>query len=350
MRYEKGFALVLAMVMSLVLTLMAMGVMNSRIFEIKLAGNELMSKTAFNNAESGLELWRSDLINGVIPDSNPTDVNWTYAKTYTDNGIRADVIGTHVVENNVVKTLNGKPVYRVQSHGYEQQAHRITETVFSFNPSLDPPAALYTHTDPLINSDKATVSGLDQCGSTSKYGIVTTQNLITIKNGTVDGFPNSSELNSSLNIPILQFVDSLKGYANFSNDSSPSHPSWGGTTTDVPVMPVNPNFTPSVVYFDSSVVGNPVKLTSEQGTGILLVKGNLELMGGFRWYGIVAVTGSIKFTGNGNMNITGGVLSGSDVIDEVWISGGVKIYYCSTVKDYLNKIPKTHKKSWHEIF
>jgi Tfp pilus assembly protein PilX len=62
---NEGFALVLAMMMSLVLTLIAMGAMDASIFEAKLAGNELMSKKAFFHAESGLELWRSDLINGV---------------------------------------------------------------------------------------------------------------------------------------------------------------------------------------------------------------------------------------------------------------------------------------------
>jgi hypothetical protein len=271
-----------------------------------------------------------------------------YTKIYTDNGIKAVVTGTHVIETSgAVKTLSGKPVYQFKSWIRTGSSLGLPKLSF-LNPSLDPPAALYTHTDPLISDKASQRDGLLRFrlkiwhSDDSRY--------YHCKEQTVEGFPTGEERNSSLSISIPQFVDSLKEYANFSNDSSLNHPSWGETTTDVPVMPVNSNLTPSIVYFDSSVVGNPVKLTSEQGTGILLVKGNLELMGEFRWYGIVAVTGSIKFTGNGNMNITGGVLSGSDVIDEAWINGGVKIYYCSTVKDYLNKIPKTHKKRWHEIF
>jgi hypothetical protein len=96
-----------------------------------------------------------------------------------------------------VETFAGKPIYIIESHGYQQQAHQITEVKVALRPSLDPPAALCTHTDPLINSDKGTISGLDQCVSDSKYGIVTTQHIVTIRNGTVEGNPEGIQRNSS---------------------------------------------------------------------------------------------------------------------------------------------------------
>jgi len=351
MRNEKGFILVLSMLMVLMLTVVGLAAMDSSIFEINLAGNQLLSKQAFYNAESGLDLWKYDLAKGNTVDNSPTDVSWTLEKTYTDNGIKAVATGSHVTEVvsgvTQVKKINGKPVYRVISHGYSQESHRITEAVFAFNPNLEPPSALYTHTDPLINSAKAEVSGLDICGSDSKPGIITTQSLITIKNGTVEGFPANTETNSSLNINIPQFVDSIKNYATASyTGGTMSNGSWGETTSDTPVMPKDPNLPPQVVYFDGNT-----KLTTSGGTGILLVKGDLELSGGFSWYGIVVATGSLKFTGNGGMNITGGVMSGSDAtIDDTIINGGVKINMCSSVKDFLKNIPGSKRLSWREVF
>lgn len=187
MRDEKGFVLVLSMLMIVVLTLIGLASMSSSIFEIKLAGNDLLKKQAFYNAESGLNLYRYDLVNGIIIDSSPTN--------------------------------------------------------------------------------------------------------------------------------------------------------------------------PKIVYYDMGNVSNPnspytIKLNGAKGSGILLVNGDLELGGGFQWYGIVVVTGSIKFAGGGQaITITGGVLAGKDASADSDISGNINILYCSAVKDFLKKTVKATKKlSWREIF
>lgn len=56
--------------------------------------------------------------------------------------------------------------------------------------------------------------------------------------------------------------------------------------------------------------------------------GDLELHGNFSWYGPVIVTGSIIYTGGGNKNISGALLSGGSVLADV-IGGNATILNCS---------------------
>src|SRR5215467_5758739 len=76
--------------------------------------------------------------------------------------------------------------------------------------------------------------------------------------------------------------------------------------------------------------GHSLKLSGgTQGCGILLIKGDLEIKGDFAWYGPVLVTGSIIYTGGGNKNISGALLSGGAVTADV-IGGNATIMHCST--------------------
>jgi len=68
------------------------------------------------------------------------------------------------------------------------------------------------------------------------------------------------------------------------------------------------------------------------GCGILVVEGDLIAHGGFSWYGPVLVTGSLTFTGGGDTNITGAVVTGEDTDGDI-IGGNTNIVYCSTAVD-----------------
>jgi hypothetical protein len=60
-----------------------------------------------------------------------------------------------------------------------------------------------------------------------------------------------------------------------------------------------------------------VKLTSAaNGSGILIVDGDLEINGGLNWYGLVLVRGKVSFTGGAgqNVNLYGSILAGEDVL------------------------------------
>lgn len=105
-----------------------------------------------------------------------------------------------------------------------------------------------------------------------------------------------------------------------------------------------------VVYFD---MGDKTLYLEggTQGAGLLLVRGNLEISGGFSWYGYIIVTGYLSYEGGGEQLITGGVLSGNAASLDTLVAGNAVIEYCSkVVDDLMNKIPPMKKLAWTEVF
>ena len=88
-----------------------------------------------------------------------------------------------------------------------------------------------------------------------------------------------------------------------------------------------------------------------QGAGILLVNGNLEINGGFTWYGVILVTGAVDYAGGGQKNVTGGIMAGENATIKGEIGGNAGIVYCSSVSNKLKDIvPPLKITRWREIF
>ena len=80
-----------------------------------------------------------------------------------------------------------------------------------------------------------------------------------------------------------------------------------------------------------------------------MVEGDLDLSGGFEWYGTVIVTGAFQFTGGaGTKNIMGAVISGEST-DGDFVGGNVDIDYCSTATEDQNQTHALPILSWKEV-
>jgi len=78
--------------------------------------------------------------------------------------------------------------------------------------------------------------------------------------------------------------------------------------------PVEPN--PSTLLTVNEYIPGSVKLTAAaQGSGILIVDGDLEINGGLNWYGLILVRGKVSFTGGAgaSTNLYGAILAGEDI-------------------------------------
>ncbi len=73
------------------------------------------------------------------------------------------------------------------------------------------------------------------------------------------------------------------------------------------------------------------------GQGILLVEGDLDLRGGFLFYGSIIVQGNFETQGNGN-RIIGAVMASNGLLDDQSIAGGSEITYskCTIQRAILN--------------
>ncbi len=89
------------------------------------------------------------------------------------------------------------------------------------------------------------------------------------------------------------------------------------------------------------VKGNLQLTSSSQGSGILIVDGDLDIHGGLNFYGLILVRGVIKFTGGGSdsTNIIGAVLAGQESYVDNTLGGSAVIDFNSCALKQ-NKIPQ----------
>jgi hypothetical protein len=374
---ENGFILVLTLVMLLVVTLLGFSAMSASVFEVKIGANDLTSKKAFYVAEAGWNEFTARFKTGEIQDYASTNTGWKRFIAATEErakGIGYDsgntdqlyipssqsrldyaVVVTHKVDGSKVMTKAGYPVYVARSHGWSGEGYKVVEVTLNKCPNLDPPGALYSKTSIYVKGTSTYINGNDFCGGPSKPGIITTTDTIGTSGGPfVDGLP-PMEKHSPLNLPLGDYVNYLKEYANvnysYMDNKTLTGLDFGGLaggskTTE----PLKPAGGPNVVYFNMNTV-NTIKLAGGcHGVGILLVDGNLEINGRFAWYGIIFVTRALTFTGGGEKNITGGVLAGEMTSLEVNIAGNTAILYCSEVWKYLkDRVPAFKIAQWRRL-
>lgn len=99
---------------------------------------------------------------------------------------------------------------------------------------------------------------------------------------------------------------------------------WGAPTHTTPANPCE-NYFP-IIHSKGST--STLKLTGNKGQGILLVDGDLEISGGFEFYGPVIVRGRIKSTGTGG-KLNGGVMAANVDLEQNTVLGDATITYSS---------------------
>jgi len=389
---EKGAVLITGLLLVFVLTILSMAAMMSTSAELRIGANDRSAKRAFYLAEAGLEDARTRLQVSAsaspIQDNQPTNSNWkvfigteekSSGKGYQSadsNHIRYDKLnssldyvvtvthkldpsgnilkwgdnnGDGIPEENLVK---GKNIYVITSDGYTPTgAYKTVMIEATQVASIPVPAALYTKAHTKIQGTSTYVIGMDQCGAMNVPGIITMAEVTQTGNPTITGAPVPIIENSSQDVQIQQMFNQFKGNRNYSynvNGDTLTGGNWGspvpGSTQQHPTTCNAQN----VVYFNTN--STYVKLTGgTSGCGLLLVEGDLHVHGGFQWYGVIIVTGSVTFTGGGGKNVTGSILAGGNVSADL-IGGDANIIYCSqAIEDQTKNLPLVTLR-WVELF
>jgi Tfp pilus assembly protein PilX len=279
----------------------------------------------------------------------------------------SDGDGSHERHTNSAK---GENIYLITSYGNAEGGSQVIQVEATRIPPIDVRAALYTGTSASILGSSTDIIGNDGCGGgTDLPGIATPKDEadspISVSgnpNITGEGLadnpdPPSVSYSESPAINVQAMVNSLKGAADFSYTvTSATHTAaaipgpgdgWGTPTPGATLEDASSCSDCNIVHYDTQ--GTYIKLSGGvSGCGILLVEGDLEAHGGFSWYGPVLVTGSLTFTGGGDKNISGAVITGEDTDGDI-IGGNTNIVYCSSAVNAVRNRPLTIL-SWKQQF
>lgn len=127
---------------------------------------------------------------------------------------------------------------------------------------------------------------------------------------------------------------------------------WGAPVHTVPANACE-NYFPIIYAKGSST--SKLNLTGGKGQGILLVDGDLEISGGFEFYGPVIVRGRIKATGtSGGGKLTGAVMAANVEIADNQVLGDATIKYssCAVAKaiEGSSNPRRLTQRAWTEVY
>lgn len=214
------------------------------------------------------------------------------------------------------------PVEIVTVYGMSGDNVKGVEAEIVRHPGLKVLGAIYSEGDFTGNGNAATISGADNCGVVADIPAIynldpaTTSVMGGTINGTVEQGTNDLDLGAYIDAMKSSSVSTITLTADVNGDT------YGAPGDFV------------TVYSETSGNVGGLKMSNVTGYGNLVIEGDLEMGGGFTWYGLVVATGTIRFNGGGlGVNIVGAVMAESTVT----VNGGLEIYYDSCkVGDAIN--------------
>lgn len=246
-----------------------------------------------------------------------------------------DARGEGIVTRN---TTRGENIYVITAQSTQGEARRTVAVEAAPEPPPTVPAALYVAGPLHLQSSHTQITGKDSCGEQHQAGVRTPlpPGALTSKHGptaalTITGAPPVAYQSPPVHVQAM--VDTLKTRATAvytpmaGTPGSPgSAPQWGRPRPGLTLHAPSTCDERHIVHYVPE--GAPGRLPSgTAGCGLLLVEGDVEIQGDFAWYGALLVTGSLRLTGGGSKQVTGGVVVAGAVTSEP--GGDTSLVYCS---------------------
>ncbi len=341
-RTEDGIALAVAIFALVVIGALVAGAFFFGMQEQRVGRNAIRLQQAFAAAEEGANLqvagWKTTVYN-----------NMAVGDTFPFSGT---VAASGAWYRGSVRRLNGA-LYLVRSEGFNRDSTSRQQVgiLVRLRPlEINVRAALETQGE-LRLGGSSDIDGHDthpagwSCGAyaTDKPGVRIKDSTLIATSGCsglscVDGSAkvlqdptiNDSTLTTFGDVPWVDLIGlaskiipagtyraqpTLTGTA--CNLTDPSN--WGS-----PLSPADP----CGDYFPVVYVTGDLNVNGVQGQGILLVDGNLDIQGGFQFFGPVIVRGALSTQGTGG-HINGGVIAANVDLDQSSVLGDAVVYYSS---------------------
>jgi Tfp pilus assembly protein PilX len=345
---EKGFLLIAALTLMATLTLLGTTAYILSSTDIKIGGNFRNNQMVLQAAMAGAERAREALRVENLASSNKTsfsdELNSTARKgadgaldgysaatddvpltTGTINNVTYNAYLSNDSADGATNTTdsNGRVMITSAATGPNNAKAQVQIVVTVPSPPSSP-ATIYSKGDVTGNGTSLTISGNDACGAATALAPIYTEDPATTSlngNPTLQGSPSTPQ-HGTLDIDIPAYIDALKaGATTMTEDQNNATFGSASSYQTVYSWPDDP------AHFNNQ----GLKLQNVTGYGILLVKGDLELGGGFQWNGIILVTGSVTLNGAGGnpINIYGQIFSGTSTLTDVTVNGSNTIGYDS---------------------
>jgi Tfp pilus assembly protein PilX len=345
---EKGFLLVAALTLLSALTLVGTTAYLLSSTDIKIGGNFRNNQMALHVAMAGAERARQAIrienmsssdagsfsdelnssarkgANGVLNGYSTTTDDQAIASG-TLNGISYAAYLTNDSGDGISNTTdaNGKVLLTSVATGPNSSKGRVEIIVQLNTAASSSQSVVYSKGDVTGNGSSLTITGNDACGAGTALGPIYTKDpATTTLNGspTLSGTPPTPQ-HGTLDIDIQGLINSFMPSATTTLTEDKSNVTYGSTTNYV------------TVYSDTDNPPNTqgLKLQNVTGYGILLVKGDLVLGGGFNWNGIIYATGSVTLNGGGGegINVHGQIYAGTSTVTDVTVNGSNTLGYDS---------------------
>ena len=347
-RSEGGFLLIAALTVLSALTLLGTTAYLLSSTDIKIGGNFRNSQAALQVAMGGAERARQALrlenlsssesgsfsdelnsaarkgANGTLDGFSTTTDDQPLASG-TLNGISYAAYLTNDSADGASNTsdVNGKVLITSVATGPNSSRANV-EIIVQVNTAVaSSPAVVYSKGDVTGNGSSLTITGNDACSEETALGPIYTKEPATTSlsgNPTLSGSPSTPQ-QGTMDIDIAGIIDSFKASATTVLTDDQNGATHGSSTGYV------------TVYADTDDPPNNqgLKLQNVTGYGILLVKGDLTLGGGFNWNGIIYATGSVTLNGGGGagINVYGQIYAGTSTVTDVTLNGSNTLGYDS---------------------
>jgi Tfp pilus assembly protein PilX len=345
---QNGFLLSAALTLLTALMLLGTTAFILSSTDIKIGGNfrnnQLTLQVAMAGAEKARELLRLENLGSSNSSTFSDELNSTtrkgangvldgYSSTTDDvpltTGTLNNVTYNAYLSNdsadgaNSTTDSNGKVMITSVAIG-PSNAKAQVQIVVTIQPPPSSPATIYSKGDVTGNGSSLTISGNDACGAGTALAPIYTKDPATTNlngNPTLQGSPSTPQ-HGMLDIDIPAYIDTLKpGATTVTADQNNATFGSASNYQTVYSWPDDP------AHFNNQ----GLKLQNVTGYGVLLVKGDLELGGGFQWNGIILATGSVTLNGGGGnpINIYGQIFSGTSTLTDVTVNGSNTIGYDS---------------------
>jgi Tfp pilus assembly protein PilX len=337
---EKGFLLIAALTLLSALTLLGTTAYLLSSTDIKIGGNFRNNQMALHVAMAGAERARQAIrlenmsssdagsfndelnssarkgANGVLNGYSTTTDDQAIASG-TLNGISYAAYLTNDSADGTSNTTdgNGKVLLTSVATGPNSSKARVEIIVEVNTAASSSQSVIYSKGDVTGNGSSLSITGNDACGAGTALGPIYTKDPATTTlsgSPTLSGTPPTPQ-HGTLDIDIQGLINSFMPSATSTITADQNGATYGSSTNYV------------TAYSDTENPPNTqgLKLQNVTGYGILLIKGDLVLGGGFNWNGIIYATGSVTLNGGGGegINVHGQIYAGTSTVTDVTING-----------------------------